>query len=371
MKSKIISALIAVAVIVVAVLVGHKLGMPGESVATPNKTVYLRGAGATFLQPQLEAWIQEFMREHEYVVIEYQGVGSGAGQEQFFKRLVDFCGSDPPLSRDRWIEYKGEVLQLPVILGAVAIVYNVPEIPENTRLNITGEILALIYKGEIKYWDDNRIKEINPGLNNKLPHKEIIAVHRSDASGTTQVFTAFLNRASPETWPENLVGKTIDWPVDKTGIGVGARGNPGVVATILNTEYSIGYVELAYALKNDLDIAAVMNREGVYVLPSPNTIQSAARNALKTGLIPSSPLEDFSRELDAVLYAPGEDSYPLTAFSHIFVWRTYGDKTKAEALRTFIEWLYTEGDKYVVKGYVAVPEEIRSIGLKAVELIEG
>ena len=129
-------------------------------------------------------------------------------------------------------------------------------------------------------------------------------------------------------------------------------------------------MELAYALKNNLAVAAIRNREGVFVLPSTETIQSAAEHALKTGLIPTSPDGDFSKELDAIIYAPGRNSYPLTAFSHIFVWKTYEDKAKAEALKKFIEWIYTRGSKHIVEGYVAVPEEIKSIGLKAVELIE-
>ncbi len=371
-RNKVLGAAIIVFVVVATVLIIYGLGLvQGGSVESLNKMVHLRGSGATFLQPQLEAWVQEFMKEYGNIVIEYQGVGSGAGQEQFFKGLTDFCGSDPPLSHEKWLEYKGKVLQLPVILGAVVIVYNVPEIPKSVHLNLSGEVLALIYKGEIEYWDDPRIKELNPGLADKLPHEKIIVVHRSDASGTTQIFTTFLHKAAPEIWPIELVGKTIDWPVDKVGRGVGGKGNPGVTANVINTKYSIGYVELAYALKNNLTIAAIRNREGVFVLPSTETIQSAAKHALKTKLIPISPDGDFCKELDAIVYAPGKNSYPLTAFSHIFVWKTYEDKAKAEALKRFIEWIYTKGSKYIIEGYVAVPEEIKSIGLKAVELIEG
>ncbi len=373
--------LIAVAVVLVAQNKGIPSGTTGATNANTMKTtptstgtaitVHLRGSGATFPQPQIEAWIQEFMKKHKNIVIEYQGIGSGAGQEQFFTGLTDFCGSDPPLSHEKWLKYKGKVLQLPIILGAVVIAYNVPEIPSNVHLNLSGEVIALIYKGEIKYWDDPRIKELNPGIADKLPHKEIIAVHRSDASGTTQIFTTFLHKSAPNIWPAELVGKTIDWPVDKTGRGIGGKGNPGVTANILNTKYSIGYVELAYALKNNLTIAAIRNREGVFVLPSIKTIQAAATHALQTGLIPDSPDGDFSRELDAIIYAPGKDSYPITAFSHIFVWKEYKDKNKAEALKEFIKWIYTEGSNYIVEGYIAVPKEIKNIGLKAVELING
>jgi len=336
-----------------------------------SKIIYLRGSGATFLQPQLEAWIQKFMKKHTNIVIEYQGIGSGAGQEQFFKGLTDFCGSDPPLNHEKWLKYKGKVLQLPVILGAVAIVYNIPEIPSNVHLKLSGKVLALIYKGKIEYWDDPHIRELNPELADRLPHKKIIVVHRSDASGTTQIFTTFLHKAAPEIWTKDLVGKTIDWPVDSTGRGIGGKGNPGVTAAVANTEYSIGYVELAYALKNNLALAAIENREGVFILPSPETIQAAAKYALTTGLLPTSPDKDFSKEMDAIIYAPGKDSYPITAFSHIFVWKSYKNKAKAEALKKFIEWIYTEGSNYIIEGYVAVPEEIKKIGLKAIEMIKG
>lgn len=368
LHSRALRVAIVILVITIVFLVFYGLSLVRGSVT--SKIVYIRGSGATFPQPQFEVWIQAFMKKYSNIVIEYQGVGSGAGQEQFFKGLTDFCGSDPPLSYEKWLEYKGKVLQLPVILGAIAVVYNIPEIPKNVHLNLSGKVLALIYKGEIEFWDDPRIKELNPGLANKLPHKKIIVVHRSDASGTTQVFTTFLHRSAPNIWPKELVGKTIDWPVDRTGRGVGGKGNPGVTAIIVNTRYSIGYVELTYALKNNLSMAAIRNREGVFVTPSKATIQAAARYALETGLIPSSPDGDFSRELDAIVYAPGKTSYPITTFSHIFVWRNYGDKSKAEAIKKFIEWIYTEGSKYVIEGYVAVPEEMKEIGLKAAEMIK-
>lgn len=363
----IMSLVIVPLIVIAAFIVIFHTGLGGRS----SSSVVLRGSGATFLQPQLEAWIEAFMKEHKDIVIEYSGIGSGAGQEQFFKGLTDFCGSDPPLSRSKWEKYKGKVLQLPVILGAVTIIYNVPEIPRDVHLNLTGEVIALIYAGEIKYWDDPRIAEINPAISDKLPHAEIVAVHRSDSSGTTQIFTTFLHKAAPHVWPKDLVGKVVDWPVDRIGKGVGAKGNAGVVAEVKNTKYSIGYVELSYAIKNNLPVAAIMNREGYFVLPTEENIQSAARKALESGHIPSVPYEDFSRELEAIVYASGKNSYPITAFSHIFVWKNYEDKEKARALKTFLEWLYENDSKYIIEGYVAVPPEIKTIWLEAIKLIEG
>jgi len=367
-RSSVIAMVIAVLLIAIVLsILAFRMGLGSES----SSRVVLRGSGATFLQPQLEAWIEAFMKEHKNIVIEYSGIGSGAGQQQFFKGLTDFCGSDPPLSRSRWEEYKGRVLQLPVILGAVAIIYNVPEIPRDVHLNLTGDVIALIYRGEIRYWDDPRIAKLNPAIANKLPHVEIVAVHRSDASGTTQIFTTFLHKAAPDLWPKKLVGKVVDWPVDRVGKGVGAKGNAGVVAVVKNTKYSIGYVELAYAIKNNLQIAAIMNRDGYFVLPTEKSIQAAARKALELGYIPSSPDKDFSKELEAIVYASGKDSYPITAFSHIFIWKSYDDKEKVKAIKTFLEWLYENDSKYIVEGYVAVPPEIKTIWMEAIKMIEG
>lgn len=376
-KTAILVASIVVVLLIAAalfVLIPQKGQVTETSTGQANEgggKVILRGSGATFLQPQLEAWIEAFMRNHENIVIEYTGVGSGAGQQQFFSNLTDFCGSDPPLSRDKWEKYQGKVLQLPVVLGAVVLVYNVPEIPEGAHLNLTGEVIAQIYTGEIRFWDDARIKELNPAVADRLPHKEIVAVHRSDSSGSTQIFTTFLHKAAPDKWPESMVSKVVDWPVDKKGMGVGAKGNPGVVAEVMNTKYSIGYVELAYALKNNLPTAAVMNKEGAFVLPTEKSIQSAASQALKLGYIPSEPDEDFSRELEAIVYASGRDSYPIAAFSHIFLWSSYGDKEKAEALKEFLQWLYSNDSSYIIEGYVPVPKDIKNIWLGAINTIKG
>ncbi len=325
--------------------------------------VIIRGSGSTFLQPQLEAWIQGFLKDFKNVSIEYQGVGSGAGQEQFFKRLTDFCGSDPPLSRQTWERYRGKVLQLPIILGAVAVVYNVPELKDRC-LKLDGRVLALIYLGRIEYWDDPMMRELNPGLD--LPHRRITAVHRSDASGTTQIFTTFLHEAAPDLWPSDLVGKTVNWPVDGKGRGVGGKGNPGVVAALKSTEYSVGYVELEYAYREALPVAAIKNRDGNFVLPSVEAIQEAAKNALPD--LPEDPSEDFSSELQAIVYAPGNGSYSITAFSHVFIRTTYS-KEKTWVVREFIRWICERGSGYVVEGYVPVPEEIRNIDLRALDLV--
>jgi len=325
--------------------------------------VRLVGSGSTFIYPQLQAWIQAFTERRPDVVIEYTPTGSGAGQAQMLvDKTVDFAGSDPPLTREQYERYKGQVVQLPVILGAVAVVYNLPGV-EDLRLN--GEVLALIYLGEIEYWDDPRIAGLNPGVD--LPHERIIAVHRSDSSGTTHVFTLFLHKASGGLWPAELVGKSVEWRVDATGRGVGAKGNQGVAQAVQSTEYSIGYVEYSYALGAGLPMAYIENAYGEYLKPSPESIQAAARAALPA--MPDSPLGDWSGVLEAIVYAEGEGVYPITSFSFLIFWTTYPPE-KAEAVKSFIEFIMTEGDNYIVEGYVAVPEEVKRINLKALDIIK-
>ncbi|MDW8035380.1 MAG: phosphate ABC transporter substrate-binding protein PstS [Candidatus Korarchaeum sp.] len=236
------SYLILLVVLVLLVVAGAFLLMPkpAETPKTPTATlttptvtetpktqvkVNLLGSGATFPYPQIAAWIGEFSKKYPNVTVNYNPTGSGAGQEQFFSGVVDFAASDPPISKEKWESWRGKFVQIPFVIGAVAITYNLPELGA-TKLKLDAEVIALIYKGEIQYWNDERIKKLNPGLN--LPEKRIIAVHRSDSSGTTDVFTRFLHKAAPQAWPKELVGKSIEWPVDKKGNGVGGKGNQGV-----------------------------------------------------------------------------------------------------------------------------------------------
>ncbi len=324
--------------------------------------VRLVGSGSTFIYPQLQAWIQAFTQANSNILIEYTPTGSGAGQAQMLvDKTVDFAGSDPPLTRDQYEKYKGQVVQIPVILGAVAVVYNIPGVNE---LRLNGEVLALIYLGEIEYWDDPRITELNPGVN--LPHERIVAIHRSDSSGTTHVFTLFLSKASNGAWPQDLVGKSIEWRVDATGRGVGAKGNQGVAQAVQATEFSLGYVEYSYALGAGLKMAYIENAAGEFLQPTPESIQAAARAALPA--MPDSPAGDWSGVLDAVVYAEGEGVYPITSFSFLIFWTEY-PQDKAEAVKKFVNFILNEGDNYIVEGYVVVPDEVKEINRKAVELI--
>ncbi|MEM0005796.1 MAG: phosphate ABC transporter substrate-binding protein PstS [Ignisphaera sp.] len=329
--------------------------------------VSISGAGASFPYPQIAQWIKLFQNASG-VEITYQSVGSGAGQKMFLSdRVVDFGCSDPPLSKSQWEQYRGQVIQIPWIMGAVVVVYNVPEIPNGYSLRLTGEVIAKIYRGEIEYWDDPAIKELNREIADKLPHQPIIAVHRSDASGTTEVFTVFLYKSAPNTWSSELVGKQVNWPVDNTGRGVGGKGNEGVTAIVLQNRYSIGYVEWSYATEFRLPIAMVMNAAGRFVLPTAESISSAARGVA----LPSSPMDDFSHTLYEVVYSVNEDAYPIASFTYIFLWKKYDDSRKALALSEFLRWIVYEGYGSMVPGYAAPPPEVVDLLLQAASIIAG
>ena len=338
-------------------------------IAFNDNRILLQGSGATFPLFQIESWIGDFMEENRDVIIQYVGKGSGAGLSDLFNGLVDFAFSDPPLKRELWLKYKGEILQVPCIAGAIAIIYNIPELPKDYNLRLTGKVLAEIYLGRIRFWDDNKIKQLNPEIADLLPHREIIVVHRSDSSGTTEIFTRFLSLRSKE-WAERVgYGKVVDWPIDKTGRGRGGKGNYGVAQIVSLTSYSIGYVELFYAKKLDnVGIAMINNRAGLFILPSKDSIMEALRNALNK--LPNSPLDDWSKDLDAFIDAPGEGSYPLVTVSHIILWRTYSDKAKLKALRLWLEWILTKGQDRILDGYAPIPYELRIVGLKALTLME-
>lgn len=340
----------------------------GTAQPTPQQELSglnINGAGASFQYPQIAHWARLF-QEVTGVTVTYQSVGSGAGQRMFLvDRVVDFAASDPPLSRSQWEQYRGQVIQVPWMMGAVAVVYNVPGLPSG--LNLSGDIIAKIYRGDIEYWNDPAIVALNPALADKLPRERIIAVHRSDSSGTTEVFTLFIHKAAPDLWPNNLVGKQIEWPVDRTGRGIGAKGNEGVTATVLQTPYSMGYVELSYAIEHKISIAAVRNVAGKFLLPS----EEAIRRAASTVNFPESPLDDFSHTLVEVVYSMDEGAYPIATLAYAFFWRSYNNTLIGRAISEFLGWVATEGYKAMVPGYVVPPDEVRTLLIKASQLIGG
>ncbi|MEM0078787.1 MAG: phosphate ABC transporter substrate-binding protein PstS [Nitrososphaerota archaeon] len=372
----VVGLILAVAVVSLSLLLGGGITTGTVTTQTVIQTVTqkqvagtINGAGASFLNPQMQAWASKFYELTKgRVKVNYQSIGSGAGQANFKEGLIDFAGSDPPLKKEIYDEFQGKsgIIQFPVIIGTIVVVYNIPNI-ETQKLRLTGEVIAKIYLGEIVYWDDPLIKELNPDLN--LPHEKIIAVHRSDGSGTTRVFTAYLSKIY-KPWKEKVGSDfTVQWPVDQLGNGVGAKGNEGVAAAVQQNLYSIGYVETAYAYGSGLKIALIRNRNGQYVIPTEETVKSSLIELTK--ILPKAH-EDWSKIFpDETVDPPGLKSYPIVSFSFIILRQDYDDEIKVALLREFFTWVLTEGQKKenIVPGYDPLPPEVAQIGLEGLKLL--
>ena len=335
-----------------------------------NESVTLRTTGATFPQYQIQKWIDAYQADHPDVKIEYEGGGSGHGQDAFLNGLTQIGRSDPPVKEDTWNKFLGtgdQPMQFPEVVGAVVISYNIPGV---SSLKLSKDALAGIFIGDIEYWDNDTIKQLNPGVN--LPHNKIIVVHRSDSSGTTSIFTTYLSVISDKWASEVGAGKTVEWPADVMGRGLAGKGNPGVVATLKQTDYSICYTELSFAIEENLPTASIENKNGEYVNPTDQSIQAAVAGV--QSYIPS-PIEGYTEDLEQMLNAPGNNSYPIVAFTHILVWQNNGcrhySSGEATAIKDFLEWVLTEGQKSenLAPGYVGLPSGVAQIGLNAVNSI--
>jgi phosphate transport system substrate-binding protein len=299
---------------------------PARGSANAGPAVDLVGAGATFPYPLYSRWFSEYAVKTG-VRINYQSIGSGGGIRQLREGLVDFGASEAPLT-DGELEQieRGRVLQVPVVVGAVVVVYHLPEVTQELRL--TGRVLADIFLGRITRWNDPQIAELNPGV--PLPDRDILVVHRADGSGTTYVFTDWLTRVSADWATGPGHAKDIRWPV-----GLGAKGNEGVAGQVKVTPYAIGFVELAYATQNRLPMALLRNRAGFFVAPSVTALSAAAAGAerrLPPGL-------DFRLSL---VDSPVQDAYPLASFSWLLFYQQQ-DGAKGRTLVEFLRWAVRSG----------------------------
>jgi phosphate transport system substrate-binding protein len=275
----------------------------------------LTGAGATFPYPLYSKWFDTY-KNVKGVEINYQPVGSGAGIKQLKSKTVDFGASDAVLKADEKAEMPGEVLQIPTAAGAVVVVYNLDGAPQH--LKMSGDVLADIFLGKIKNWNDPRIAAANAGV--KLPTRAITVARRSDGSGTTNIFTSYLKAVSPEWSSKVGAGKAVEWPV-----GIGGKGNDGVASTVKNTRGSIGYVELAYATEQKMSYAAIKNSAGQFVVPSPDSTTAAAEaNAAALQKDITTP----------IVNASGAKSYPISGFTYLLVYKKQDDATKAKPSKT-------------------------------------
>jgi phosphate transport system substrate-binding protein len=346
-KYTIIIAIVAIAIIASSVVAYTYLSTPASA------NVTLNASGATFPQPFLNATIIAYNGIKPNVQINYQGGGSGKGVTDLTNKVVDFACSDSALSNSQRTAAPN-VLHIPETIGAITIGYNIPGI--SSGLKLTGSVLADIYLGAITKWNDPAITALNPSLT--LPDQTIAVVHRSEGSGTTKWFTTYLSNVS-STWKSSVgANTTVQWPV-----GTGQSGNSAVAATVMSTSYSIGYIELAYALNNNVPVAALQNPAGNFVLPSLESTTAAAASLPTSGL----PTGEQSWSSVSLLNAPGAQAYPIVNPTYMLVYKDLSvidgmTMEKATAVVQYIWYVVHDGQqKAAGLQYATLPENLVTI----------
>lgn len=313
--------------------------------AAPTGVIHmttLNGAGATFPYPVYEKWFEAFHKRYPEIDIHYDPVGSEAGISRLMDGTLDFAGSDVMIGADEYFAGgKPKFLRFPAILGAVVPVYNLPDMPLEVRF--TPEVLAGIYLGKIRKWNDPQIRAANRDA--MLTDREITVIHRSDGSGTSYVWTDYLSKVS-SAWKAAVgVNSAPKWPV-----GIPAEGNEGVAKLVRDTPGSIGYVEYIYAITNRMTYGSVRNSAGRYASPDLESILAAARGSSNRIA------EDFQT---SITNAPGADAYPVAAFSWFVVPAQLADADKKRALKEFLQWMLSAGEHQAAAlGYVSIAPEV-------------
>lgn len=301
--------------------------------AVAGRAQDITGAGASFPNPIYARWFAEYSRLHPGVRINYQPVGSGAGIRQVSQRIVDFGATDGPMTDQQMARSRVTLLHVPTVVGAVVPIYNVPG--TKRALNFAPDVLADIYLGRVTRWNDARLRRDNPGVD--LPDQAIATVYRADGSGTTYVFTDYLCKVS--TAFRGAVGRdtSVNWPV-----GIGQKGNEGVASLVRSTPYTIGYVELAYGLQNNVAFGNVRNSTGAWITASGESVSAAAVAAL-----PGIPA-DYRV---SITNAPGPDSYPIASFTWLLLPEHAGNGAKGKALQDFLRWMLDHGQQEAASEY--------------------
>lgn len=327
-------ALLAVSLIATACIGGAPSGNSSGGAAR------LQGAGASFPNPLYQRWLSEYGRINPNVQIDYQSTGSGAGIRQIQQRAIDFGGTDAPMTDDALRE-SPDILHIPTVLGAVVVTYNLQGV--NQPLRFSPDVLADIFLGRITRWDDARIRADNAGVN--LPAENITVVRRADGSGTTAIFTDYLSKVSQE-WRDRVgSGTAPQWPT-----GLGGRGNEGVTGLVRQTPNTIGYVELAYAVQNNLPVAQIKNKAGNFTSPTLEAVTAAAAESLAT-----TP-EDMRV---SITDAAGATVYPIAAYTYILVYQDQQDAAKGRALIDFLWWGIHDGQSFARDlQYAPLPPDI-------------
>lgn len=318
-------------------------GIVGAS--PPVAAQSLTGAGATFPNPIYTKWFDAYNKKTG-IQINYQSIGSGGGIRQYTEGTVDFGATDGPMNESQIQAVGGNVLHVPAVLGAVVVTYNLPTLGD-TKLKFDGNLLVDIFMGRVNKWNDGKIAALNPGV--KLPNIDLIVVHRSDGSGTTYVFTDYLNKFSRE-WKDKVgYATSVNWPV-----GLGGKGNEGVTQQVKQVEGALGYVELIYALSNKLPYGQVKNAAGSFSTPSLESVTAAAAGV------------NLAKDTDfrvSITNAPGSDAYPISSFTWLLVRKDNKDSAKAKLIRDFLDWMITpEAQKMATElHYAPLPEPVVSL----------
>ena len=323
-----------------SLLAGMTLVMASSmNLASAEQISQINGAGATFPYPVYAKWAEKYAKD-KGVKLNYQSIGSGGGIKQIKAKTVDFGASDAPL-KAKTLDEIG-LMQFPMVMGGVVPVVNVPGIKAG-ELKISPKVLADIYLGKIKKWNDKAIKHDNPHL--KLPSKPITVVHRSDGSGTTWIYTNYLTKVSKDWAAKVGNDKAVAWPA-----GVGGKGNEGVASYVKRIKGSIGYVEYAYALQNKMSYAKLRNRDGHYVSPTSASFQAAAANA------------DWSNAPGFYMVLtdqPGKTSWPITGATFILVYKNQDKPAMGKEVLKFFDWSYHHGGSMAEKlDYVPMPAKV-------------
>jgi phosphate transport system substrate-binding protein len=283
----------------------------------------INGAGATFPYPIYSKWFDEYSKVDPSVRFNYQSIGSGGGQQQLLEGTIDFGASDGPMSDQNLAKAPGKILHVPTVAGADAVTYNLPRAP---RLRLDGPSIADIFLGRLTKWNDPRLTALNPGV--ALPDADILVVHRADGSGTTYIFVDYLSSVSRQWASQVGRGTAVKWPA-----GLGAKGNEGVTGQVKQTPGAIGYVELAYAIQNQLPYASVKNAAGHFIAPSVASVTAA----LAAASIP----DDFRFSM---VNSPGPNAYPIAGATWLLVYQQQRDAEKGRKIVEFLKWAMKEGE---------------------------
>ena len=315
---------------------------------------HLNAGGSSFINPLMSKWTSEYDKA-KGVKINYQSIGSGAGITQMTENTIDFGCSDSPMTEDQIAKAKekgGDVVHIPLVMGGIVPAYNLAGVTED--LKFSGAVLADIYMGTVKKWNDKAIQDLNPGV--ALPDMGIVVVCRSDGSGSTYVWTEFLSKSSPKWKADHGSGTSVKWPV-----GVAQKGTEGVASHVARSPGSIGYVELIFALKNKIQFGSVKNKEGEFVKASLETVTAAADNSLAG-------IPDDLRY--SITDAPGRNSYPISATTWAVVYANQ-PADKGKAVVEYLRWMTHEGQELTAaQEYARLPKSLIEKLEKKIDMIQ-